>query len=51
MLAEFNIKYVIAKFVSGRGVAEYLSDLAIEFEGEKDFLFPDEGVMKIKKDI
>ena len=50
MLAKFDIKYVWAKSVKWGAVTEYLSDLAIEFEEEKDFLFPDEWVMEIIED-
>ena len=50
MLAEFDIKYVTAKSLKGKAIAEYLSDLAIEFEGEKNFLFPNKGVMEIIED-
>ena len=38
MVAEFDINYITAKSVKGRVVAEYLSDLSIEFEEE--FLSP-----------
>ena len=51
MLAEFDIRYAIAKSVKGKAVTEYLSDLAIEFKEEKNFLFPNESVMEIKEDI
>ena len=51
MVAEFNIKYITTKSVKGRAMADYLSDLAIEFGEERDFLFPDEGMMEIKKNI
>ena len=51
MLVEFDIKYVTTMFVRGKVVAEYMSNLVVEFGGKRDFLFPDEGVMEIKKDI
>ena len=50
MLVKFDIKYVTTKSVKGRAIAKYLSNLAIKFEEEKDFVFPDKGVMKIIKD-
>ena len=42
MLAEFDIKLVATKSVKVMVVAEYLSDLAVEFEKEKNFSFPNE---------
>ena len=51
MLAKFEIKYITTKFVKRRAVAKYLSDLAIEFGKEKDFLFSDEEVIEIKEDV
>ena len=35
----------------GPTVAEYLASLAVEFEKEGKFLFPDLGVMEIKEDV
>ena len=51
MLDEFNIKYITTKPAKGKTVAKHLSNFSIEFGKEKDFLFPDEGVMEIKEDI
>ena len=50
MLAEFDPKYVIRKFVTWRAIAEFLANHRVKGDDAKEFLFSDKDLMTITQD-
>ena len=47
MLSEFDITYAASKSVKGRAITEHLAEHTQNCEKDEEFIFPDEGIMKV----
>ena len=45
LLSEFDLKYMMRKFVKGRAVAEFLANHPVEGDEAVEYLFPDEAIL------
>ncbi|XP_058223137.1 uncharacterized protein LOC131332845 [Rhododendron vialii] len=51
MLAEFDLEYVTRKSVKGRAIAKFIADHPVDGPEDSDFVFPDEEVLIVVKDV